>query len=92
MEEINPAYRGLAENYLGYGRGQSKDEKRYFNGAMLTYQPKWIKGLSMGLTRIVQEPELLLWDYSTDPLASAPEWNLIFKNASRANDVKQFSF
>ncbi len=35
LEEINPAYRGLAENYLGYGKGQSQDEKRYFNGAML---------------------------------------------------------
>ena len=92
LEEINPAYRGLAENYLGYGPGQSKDEKRYFNGAMLTYQPKWIKGLSMGLTRIVQEPELLLLDYSgASPSTTIPEWNLIFKNASRANDVKQFS-
>ena len=92
LEEINPAYRGLAENYWGYGKGQSKDEKRYFNGAMLTYQPKWIKGLSMGLTRIVQEPELLLLDYSGNSNGTMiPEWNLIFKNASRASDVKQFS-
>ena len=91
LEEINPAYRGLAENYLGYGGGQSKDEKRYFNGAMLSYQPKWVNGLSMGLTRIVQEPELLLWDFSNDPLASAPDWNLVFRNAARADDAIQFS-
>ena len=91
LEEMNPAYRGVAENYLGYGPGQSHDEKRYFNGAMLTYQPKWIKGLSMGVTRIAQEPELLLWDYSTNPLASAPNWNLIFRNAARAGDGKVFS-
>jgi hypothetical protein len=83
LEEINPAYRGLAENYSGYGKDQSQDEKRYFNGAMLSYQPKWIKGLSMGLTRIVQEPELILKDF--------PQWNLIFKNISRVNDEKFFS-
>ena len=91
LEEINPVYRGLAENYLGYGPGQSQDEKRYFNGAMLTYQPKWIKGLSMGFTRIAQEPEILLWDYSTNKLASVPNWNLIFRNASRDKDGNQFS-
>jgi hypothetical protein len=91
LEEINPAYRGLAENYLGYGPGQTKDEKRYFNGAMLSYQPKWIKGLSMGLTRVAQEPELMLWDYSTDPLASAPNWNLIFRNAARQGDGDTYS-
>jgi hypothetical protein len=92
LEEINPEYRGIAENYLGYGKGQSKDEKRYYNGAMLTYQPKWIKGLSMGISRIVQEPELLLLDYSGhSPSIDIPEWNLIFKNAARASDVKLFS-
>ncbi len=91
MEEINPAYRGVAENYLGYGPGQTHDEKRYFNGAMISYQPKWIKGLSMGLTRVAQESELLLWDYGTDPLASAPNWNLIFRNVSRATDGVKFS-
>ena len=91
LEEINPAYRGLAENYLGYGIGQYQDEKRYFNGAMLSYQPKWIKGLSMGLTRVAQEPELMLWDYSTDPLASAPNWNLIFRNAARKGDGDTYS-
>jgi hypothetical protein len=91
MEEINPAYRGVAENYMGYGPGQTQDEKRYFNGAMISYQPKWIKGLSMGITRVVQEPELLLWDYGTDPLASAPNWNLIFRNVSRASDGVKFS-
>ena len=91
LEEINPAYRGVAENYLGYGKNQTHDEKRYFNGAMLTYQPKWIKGLSLGITRVVQEPELLLWDYSTERLASTPNWNLLFRNAAREGDGKEFS-
>jgi hypothetical protein len=92
LEEINPAYRGVAENYMGYGKDQSHDEKRYFNGAMLTYQPKWIKGLSMGISRIVQEPELLLLDYSGhSPSIEIPQWNLIFKNAARSGDAKQTS-
>jgi hypothetical protein len=83
LEEINPAYRGLAENYLGYGPGQTKDQKRYFNGTMLTYHPKWIKGLSMGISRIIQEPELVLMEF--------PNWNLVFRNIARANDDKEFS-
>lgn len=83
LDEINPAYRGIAENYLGYGKDQTRDEKRYFNGGMLSYQPKWIKGLSVGVTRIVQEPELVLKDF--------PVWNLIFRNVSRSNDAEQYS-
>lgn len=83
LEEINPAYRGISENYLGYGKGQTQDEKRYFNGATISYQPKWFKGLSMGVSRVVQEPELVLKDF--------PDWNLIFRNVSRSNDAAQYS-
>jgi hypothetical protein len=46
---------------------------------MLSYQPKWIKGLSIGLTRVVQEPELL---YNLDK-----QWNLLFSNVARINDA-----
>ena len=53
-------------------------KRRYFNGFQFSYQPKWIKGLSMGVVRVVQEPESLLKDNK--------EWNLLFRNVSRATD------
>lgn len=31
-----------------------KNESRYFNGLVLSYQPKWLKGFFLGLTRSVQ--------------------------------------
>ena len=83
LDHINPKFRGIAQNYLGYGLNQSQDEKRYMNGGMITYQPKWVKGLSLGVSRVVQEPELVLKDF--------PEWNLIIRNVFRKNDAKQFS-
>ncbi|MFN5422039.1 MAG: hypothetical protein ACK5AO_02125 [bacterium] len=84
LDEINPAYRGVARNYMGFGTDQTRDEKRYFNGGMVSYQPKWIKGLSVGVSRVVQQPELVLRDF--------PQWNLIFRNVSREKDPSQISW
>ncbi len=42
-------------NYDGSGYGGPYDPKakwRYFNGLTITYQPKWIKGLFLGINRI----------------------------------------
>ena len=57
-------------------------KRRYFNGFQFSYQPKWIKGLSMGVVRVVQEPESLLKDNK--------EWNLLFRNISRATDKPEY--
>ena len=51
--------------------------------ATIAYQPKWVKGLSVGLTRVVQQPEIILTVFNN--------WNLIFKNISRANDANELT-
>ena len=73
LDDIATKFNNIADNPYPW-----PITKRYFNGAMLSYQPKWIKGLNMGFTRVVQEPESLLKDNK--------EWNLLFRNVSRATD------
>jgi len=53
------------------------------NAGMLAWQPKWVHGLNLGLSRFVQRMES---EYSKDG-----NWNLIFNNISRANDKDFFS-
>ena len=72
LEGINPKYNSIAD----YSNGEPN---RYFNGAMISYQPKWIKGLSVGVTRVNQEPRSI---YSLDK-----RWNLLFYNVARINDA-----
>jgi hypothetical protein len=78
LDPMDKAYQGLAEVSAA-----TIPSRRYFNGATLAYQPKWIKGLSVGLTRVVQQPEIILEVFNN--------WNLIFKNISRANDANEFT-
>lgn len=35
--------------------GGYRDEQRYINGIIVTYQPKWISGLSIGISRVYQQ-------------------------------------
>ena len=78
LDPMDKAYQGLAEVSAATIPG-----RRYYNGATLSYQPKWVKGLSVGLTRVVQQPEIILKVFNN--------WNLIFKNISRTNDPNQFT-
>ena len=77
LDAIDPRYNAIAD----YSNGDPA-KRRYFNGAMFSYQPKWLQGLSVGVTRVVQEPEVLLKDNK--------EWNLLFRNVSRATDKPEF--
>jgi hypothetical protein len=52
------------------------------NAGMLAWQPKWVHGLNVGLSRFVQRMES---EYSKDG-----NWNLLFNNISRANDKDYF--
>lgn len=74
LDAIEPKFNGIAD----YSNGDPT-QRRYFNGAMFSYQPKWIKGLSMGVTRVVQEPASL---YEQNK-----QWNLLFNNVARVNDA-----
>ena len=56
--------------------------RRYFNAAMIAYKPKWLSGLSIGVTRTVQELETLLNDNK--------QWDLLFRNISRLSDKQEF--
>lgn len=71
---INPNYVETAD----FPKGESVN-KKYFNGAIFIYQPKILKALSMGLTRVVQVPENL---YKNNM-----QFNLLFKNIARVNDA-----
>ena len=79
LQDISSNYNSIAE--LPY-IAPDNQRKRYFNGAMFSYQPKWTKGFSVGITRVVQEPEILLQDNK--------QWNLLFRNVSRVSDQKAF--
>jgi hypothetical protein len=78
LDPMDKAYQGLAEV-----SSATIPSRRYFNGATIAYQPKWVKGLSLGLTRVVQQPEIILTVFNN--------WNLIFNNISRANDPNEFT-
>ena len=78
LDPMDKAYQGLAEV-----SSATIPSRRYFNGATIAYQPKWIKGLSVGLTRVVQQPEIILKVFNN--------WNLIFNNISRVNDPNEFT-
>ena len=58
--------------------GAALPGKRYFNGAMISYQPKGVKGLSLGVMRTVQENESELIKYG--------QYILLFNNVARIND------
>jgi hypothetical protein len=73
LDPIDSVYYKLAEIASATVPG-----RRYLNSIILSYQPKWISGLSLGVTRVVQENEGDL-DYNK-------QWFLILNNISRTND------
>ncbi|MES2330175.1 MAG: capsule assembly Wzi family protein [Bacteroidota bacterium] len=44
----------LFENFHMKPAGVSNNDPRYINGIVLTYQPKWVPGLFLGVTRMFQ--------------------------------------
>ena len=74
LDAIDPRYNAIAD----YSNGDPT-KRRYFNGAMFSYQPKWLQGLSVGVTRVVQEPASLF--------EQNKQWNLLFNNVARVNDA-----
>ena len=74
LDPMNAKYQNLAEVSSATAPG-----RRYYNGASVIYSPKWIKGLSVGAVRIVQEPErVLIFNNQYFPLVN---------NISRADDA-----
>ncbi len=74
LDPMDANYQNLAEVSTATAPG-----RRYYNGASIVYSPKWIKGLSIGAVRVVQEPErVLLLNNQYFPL---------FNNVSRAADA-----
>ena len=56
--------------------------RRYINAGMFAFSPNRIKGMSIGLFRLSQQPNIILNE--------SKDWNLIFKNISRVNDKSNF--
>ncbi len=74
LDPMDAKYQNLAEVSSATAPG-----RRYYNGASAVYSPKWFKGLSLGVVRIVQEPErVLLFNNQYFPLIN---------NVARANDT-----
>ena len=74
LDPMDIAYQGLAEVVSATAPG-----RRYLNSAIVSYQPKWISGLSFGMSRVVQENEAEL-DYNK-------KWFLLLNNIDRASDA-----
>ena len=60
------------------------DDWRYFQALTFSYSPKWIKGLSLGFTRWVQQ-----YNENTKETGS---YFPIFQNLFRKNDKEEFGF
>ena len=74
LDPMDAKYKNLAEVGSAIAPG-----RRYYNGGMIVYSPKFIKGLSVGVVRIVQEPEsVILYNNQYFPLIN---------NVARANDT-----
>lgn len=74
LDPMEAKYQNLAEVGTATAPG-----RRYYNGGMLVFSPKFIKGLSVGVVRVVQEPErVILYNHQFFPLIN---------NIARANDT-----
>lgn len=60
------------------------DDWRYFQGLTFSYSPKWVRGLSVGLTRWVQQ----YGENAKETTSYFP----IFQNLFRQNDKEEFGF
>lgn len=74
LDPMDKAYQGLAEVGSATAPG-----RRYLNSAIISYQPKWLTGLSLGMTRVVQENEA--------ELKYNKQWFLLLNNVDRASDA-----
>lgn len=74
LDPMDNTYKGLAEVESATAPG-----RRYLNSAIITYQPKWVSGLSLGMSRVVQENETEL-EYNK-------QWFLLLNNIDRASDA-----
>ena len=74
LDPMDRAYQDLAEVISATEPG-----RRYLNSAIVTYQPKWISGLSIGMSRVVQENEA--------ELKYNKKWFLLVNNVDRASDA-----
>lgn len=83
LDPMDPAYVALSDLRLNDGRYVSNtSERRFMNAGMLSWQPKWVNGLNLGLTRFVQKME--------SEFIKDGNWNLLFNNVSREKDKDYF--
>jgi hypothetical protein len=73
LDPLDEKYVNLAEVITAIAPG-----RRYYNGASIIYSPKWIKGLSVGAVRVVQEPESLF--------KANNQYFPLINNVARTND------
>lgn len=62
------------------------DDWRYFQGYIITYNPKWVKGLSLGVIRWVQMYSALVEGKYTW-MKGSPNYFPLFSNIFRSNDL-----
>jgi hypothetical protein len=74
LDPMDAKYQNLAEVKDATAPG-----RRYYNGATIVFSPKFIKGLSVGVVRIVQEPESLL--------KANNQYFPLINNVARTNDA-----
>ena len=74
LDRLDPRYQNLTEI-----SSETLPGRRYYNGGMLVYSPKLIKGLSVGVVRVVQEPESVI-QYNN-------QYFPLINNVARANDT-----
>ena len=80
LDPMQKGYTNLSELLYADGRYVlDTKERRFMNGGMMVYHPRGIKGVSVGVGRVVQEMES---EYNLDH-----KWNLLFKNVARVNDA-----
>lgn len=79
---LPPAYDKVIRGRILYV--PKPDDWRYFQALSFSYSPKWIKGLSLGLTRWVQQ-------YHENAKESG-SYLPIFQNMFRKNDKEEFGF
>lgn len=77
-----PATDRQFENVIQYN--PKVDDWRYYQGISITYSPKWVKGLSLGFSRWVQQ-------YYENAKATGSYFP-IFQNLFRKNDRDEFGF
>ncbi|WP_305981800.1 capsule assembly Wzi family protein [Roseivirga thermotolerans] len=84
---VGSGYKPPAHDVVIRGRilySPKPDDWRYFQALSLSYAPKWIKGLSLGMTRWVQQ--------YNENAKSTGSYFPVFQNLFRKNDREEFGF